>query len=1078
MRMKIHKKLFIGLILAILYGNIGSSQTNDTLQGIPKLRQLIKQKKVSEAKSELNQQIDQLKKQEHWDSLARYVEFVGSYALSQNNWEIALQKTTLFVEELAALNLPDVSKYAYKELAWVQDEAGRPDLSLKSLEIALEAAKKGDPNKPPKEEDMVYNMGYYASAKGDYLLAKKMYKKSLAYYKKEGAPDYVSYQQVYNALGGIMWMEGKMDSCNYYFQQSLEALKKTEDNPANRYYRPGLVRMNMAVVSNMLGRNDEAISFSEEAINNYNQFIKHSVDEQKINEAKASKAIAMENLAVFYNTIGEFTKAERLIDYTYQQKLKDKSNNDPSVIISKILLTQAKLNTRDMEGAQKLIEEVLQQLENHPGFDSYWRGTAYAAQAKIHEFFNKPKEAEIHYGLSEASYQKALGGGFNNDIISNFRDMALFYAKNNRPDKAIQIAQNIYKESQKEELKGSPVEWSYKLTLAETYFLLNDFKNAEKISKEILDLYPEINLEKATNTDAIVATLSMPQAIMLHTKSTLAQDPQPTNKTLDIALAQLQKALQILEFRNSFIKNYEDTQQLIAQNQDIIELAKSINSKLYQRTQKERYLDAIINLHESSVYNRIRARLNLRKNIQFSNMPKEILVQENKLREALSKSLEQNDAQSFQKFMDLNNEWDIFLQKLKKDYPNYFQMRYASLLSQPISYFENLPENTTWIRYLFIEKELYAIIINEEGKKLIPLPTKELSNTLEQLRQEQFDVLEISASLTKLYDLLWKPLEASLNTEKIVIFPDGPLYNLSFEMLTSQPIENFEDFNQYSLLNKYTFSYNFSLFLTQTAPEPAFFNKNFIGFAPSFTSEMKERYRMTIVDSSATDKTYLTLLPQPFSKELIENFEKSFNGKAFYNEKASKQVFLNNAKEYKIIHIGTHAESNNVNPELSRLVFAKQLDSTSSQDNYLYTYEIYNYDLSADLAVLTACETGKPGYQPGEGMISLAHAFTYAGSESILTSLWEIDEKSSAEIVGYFYKHLQEGLPKDEALKKAKQTYLSQAQGRSLAPQYWAGLVLMGDTTAIPISSSPSYLWWVGIALIALLLWFFLRKRF
>ena len=183
-------------------------------------------------------------------------------------------------------------------------------------------------------------------------------------------------------------------------------------------------------------------------------------------------------------------------------------------------------------------------------------------------------------------------------------------------------------------------------------------------------------------------------------------------------------------------------------------------------------------------------------------------------------------------------------------------------------------------------------------------------------------------------------------------------------------------------------------------------------------------------------------------------------------------------KEYKIIHIGTHAESNNVNPELSRLVFAKQLDSTSSQDNYLYTYEIYNYDLSADLAVLTACETGKPGYQPGEGMISLAHAFTYAGSESILTSLWEIDEKSSAEIVGYFYKHLQEGLPKDEALKKAKQTYLSQAQGRSLAPQYWAGLVLMGDTTAIPISSSPSYLWWVGIALIALLLWFFLRKRF
>ena len=63
--------------------------------------------------------------------------------------------------------------------------------------------------------------------------------------------------------------------------------------------------------------------------------------------------------------------------------------------------------------------------------------------------------------------------------------------------------------------------------------------------------------------------------------------------------------------------------------------------------------------------------------------------------------------------------------------------------------------------------------------------------------------------------------------------------------------------------------------------------------------------------------------------------------------------------------------------------------------------------MSSNLAILTACETGKPTYQAGEGMISLAHAFNYAGSESILTSLWKIDEQSSAVIIESFYKYLK-----------------------------------------------------------------------
>jgi len=83
--------------------------------------------------------------------------------------------------------------------------------------------------------------------------------------------------------------------------------------------------------------------------------------------------------------------------------------------------------------------------------------------------------------------------------------------------------------------------------------------------------------------------------------------------------------------------------------------------------------------------------------------------------------------------------------------------------------------------------------------------------------------------------------------------------------------------------------------------------------------------------------------------------------------------------------------------------------------------------------MLTACESGKPGYQDGEGMISLAHAFNYAGSESILTGLWKIDEQASAMLLDLFYENLADGLPKDEALRQAKLSYLQQAEGRMLA---------------------------------------------
>ncbi|MEO8721570.1 MAG: CHAT domain-containing protein, partial [Ginsengibacter sp.] len=248
--------------------------------------------------------------------------------------------------------------------------------------------------------------------------------------------------------------------------------------------------------------------------------------------------------------------------------------------------------------------------------------------------------------------------------------------------------------------------------------------------------------------------------------------------------------------------------------------------------------------------------------------------------------------------------------------------------------------------------------------------------------------------------------------------------------------------------------------------------------APGFSDKIKSNYEKNSKKNTDFDRDYLSLLPQPFSIDLALKIQKLLGGKSYINERSTKSAFLANAGEHKIIQISTHAESNNDYPEFSRLIFAKNT-AENKEDNSLFVDDIYNCNLKSNLAVLTACESGKPGYQDGEGMISLAHAFNYAGSQSILMGLWKIDEQASVLLMDLFYKNLLKGLPKDEALRLAKLKYLEHADRRMLAPQYWAGLVIMGDTSPVMIQQKSSLRKFVtgGIALLLLGFGYFIFKK-
>jgi hypothetical protein len=109
---------------------------------------------------------------------------------------------------------------------------------------------------------------------------------------------------------------------------------------------------------------------------------------------------------------------------------------------------------------------------------------------------------------------------------------------------------------------------------------------------------------------------------------------------------------------------------------------------------------------------------------------------------------------------------------------------------------------------------------------------------------------------------------------------------------------------------------------------------------------------------------------------------------------------------------------------------------------------------------------------PGEGVRSLGYAFAYAGCPSLVVSLWNIDEKVSADIIANFYENLADGMPKHEALRKAKLDYLANAPEELALPYFWAGLVLVGDVEPVLLSRKFPVWGWAALGCAILLtLW-------
>ncbi|MEQ9443781.1 MAG: CHAT domain-containing tetratricopeptide repeat protein [Cyclobacteriaceae bacterium] len=475
----------------------------------------------------------------------------------------------------------------------------------------------------------------------------------------------------------------------------------------------------------------------------------------------------------------------------------------------------------------------------------------------------------------------------------------------------------------------------------------------------------------------------------------------------------------------------------------------------------------------------IQAAFKDRQAIQFAGVPDSLVQQGQVLKQQLQFALarqqsaeeEEDPLQNSQQQLSILQSWQELQQLLQQKYPQYYQSRFETPTVDIEKVLQTLKdEDYTVLAYFNLDTALLAVRIQPEALTsswlAMPVGWQDSLQVYQQLLQRQRDLPRQSRLGYSLYQQLWRPIGLSPDSP-IKILADGPLFYLNFEtLLTQEPAEKASATTWPWLIKDFCVYYGHTL--PGTTSQPSGSKGELLGVAPGFSQSLKETYLNSLPPGQAPDSVFLRWLRTPWSTSFVQQFQEKGWGEAITEQTATEKIFQQEAPRATILHFGTHARLENDKPLYSFLALTP--DPNTQQDGYLYTYELYNEPLKAQLAVLTACETGLGNYRRGEGVLSLAHAFRYAGCPSVIYSLWSIDDQQSNQIAALFYENLQEDMSVAEALRAAKLKYLETAEGSLQSPYYWGGLVLTGDDQSVRLSSSPLNPWMIGGASVVLLL--------
>lgn len=514
--------------------------------------------------------------------------------------------------------------------------------------------------------------------------------------------------------------------------------------------------------------------------------------------------------------------------------------------------------------------------------------------------------------------------------------------------------------------------------------------------------------------------------------------------------------------------------------------------QLYEQSQEVAYLRELYHFMEKSksmlLYEAVRETQALQKGgIAEAFLEEEAALKQELhiYRQTLSKisSPDQDSAVELQrKVLQTQASYDSLMHELETRYPAFFKLRSQHEPASLTRVQQLLKEDQQILSYYWGQSALYVLSIRASAINASRIPLgASFRNTLLQFRAQltspaslyrssSESLAAFSHSAYQLHEqLLGTLIQAA--TKQLILLPDGPLQYIPFEVLLSpQGEKKASNFRQLPyLIRDYTVQYAYSatLFLANKqevspqAPLPT------LALAPAFSDQR--------TGPAERGQGFPVL---KWAQKEVNLIHQIAGGTKLVAEQASKQAFLEKAPEYGILHLATHAYVDPQQSSQSFLLFA----SEDQAEGRVFAWELYMQRFQAQMAVLSACSTGEGTWQKGEGVMSLARAFAYAGVPSVLMSLWPAQDRSTSQIMQTYYKALAKQQAKHIAIQQAKLAYLKRADALHAHPYFWAGFILQGEEEALQLQtpSSPYMMWYVcglGLLLLTLALFYFTRKR-
>ncbi|MFH6998112.1 CHAT domain-containing protein [Flavobacterium sp. FlaQc-57] len=807
--------------------------------------------------------------------------------------------------------------------------------------------------------------------------------------------------------------------------------KNSKPKTKNELLAIVVLNCNKAYYENQFGQTEKAIASYEKAWQIYE---KNKLGNYDIIE------YCLKPLGNLYTVLGDYDNAENTIKQYFF--IVNTSKNYPDAQKQRFAAILNLSNVYQSSGKISLAIEILENtlkieklsdsqkgiLLNNLG-NSYWLGSKQIVLIRnSSDNAEKAFESSIQYLKNEKNQLETLSNSYRN------------LASMNRQWQRFEIADSYMQK-------------------AEKLFLATTNRQPRKLSKlyyeKALLLFDEEKYDESAKQIQAIFKILIPN---YNSKNILPNQNQLYSETVLIDVLDLQaeifskqnkpkKALD--SFKLSF--DIEDLLMnvLIYENSKIItqirarnrtEKCISIYDRLYQKENKIQYLEEAFQLSERTKSGILKG---YRSNIKNASVEeKQLLHQLQTLNNNIIKEQQKGDLANISNInsaIKKQNELMLYLKKIQTKNSNYIPENcdIKALLSK-------LEKDKAVMVYYFMgsEKLYYFILQNSQ----ITLNDINITDTAIPKIVQFIDyfsnannitnnILEYNHVGNSVYNMLKLPQNAIY--KNLIIVPDGILNFLPFDALITQESSTTNFAKMHYLLNDFKIAYNNSA-------------SNYLNSKPISKSEKTVLGIFPIFEKTTFELSY--------SKKELESIRNNFKGKYLENSEASFSNFKNNANQYSILHLSTHASSGDIETPASIKFYDQEI---------LYS-ELYNLNINPDLVVLSACETGIGKLYKAEGAMSVARGFQFAGAQNLLFSLWKVNDYTTSVFMADFYKNVKNNVSYFEANTNAKIAFLKDKSipNAKKSPYYWSSFVYYGSIS--PEEKSTNYIFYI-ISLLAVI---------